>query len=202
MTVRKTSICPSGSIQTPAEDEDFNNETFVPHFQRVNISGEDITGYSAEELRSKSVLLQEAILLRQKYMKMSKQNFSADCDHFLNTSGSTKMTNGVSRSKISLKDYQVHAPKSSGNHWECNFPPNQGYFAVIEKGVFQIYKNKEDMKEGSSINFQYPTLDVFIRDLQKMCTLIADGPLKTFCYKRLVYLSSKFQLHGLLNEIR
>ena len=35
-----------------------------------------------------------------------------------------------------------------------------------------------------------------------MCAMIADGPLKTFCYKRLVYLSSKFQLHGLLNEIR
>ena len=38
--------------------------------------------------------------------------------------------------------------------------------------------------------------------LQLLCAMIADGPLKTFCYKRLVYLSSKFQLHGLLNEIR
>ena len=35
-----------------------------------------------------------------------------------------------------------------------------------------------------------------------MSAMIADGPLKTFCYKRLVYLTSKFQLHGLLNEIR
>ena len=35
-----------------------------------------------------------------------------------------------------------------------------------------------------------------------MCAMIADGPLKTFCHKRLVYLSSKFQLHVLLNELR
>ena len=31
---------------------------------------------------------------------------------------------------------------------------------------------------------------------------IADGPLKSFCYRRLSYLSSKFQLHVLLNELR
>ena len=35
-----------------------------------------------------------------------------------------------------------------------------------------------------------------------MCALIADGPLKSFCYRRLTYLSSKFQLHLLLNELR
>merc|ERR1719445_2507462 len=35
-----------------------------------------------------------------------------------------------------------------------------------------------------------------------MCALIADGPLKSFSYKRLTYLSSKHQLHVLLNEIR
>ena len=35
-----------------------------------------------------------------------------------------------------------------------------------------------------------------------MCALIADGPLKSFCYRRLSYLSSKFQLHVLLNELR
>ena len=41
--MKKTSVCPSGTNQVGDED-DFVNETFVPHFQRVNISGEDITG--------------------------------------------------------------------------------------------------------------------------------------------------------------
>ena len=35
-----------------------------------------------------------------------------------------------------------------------------------------------------------------------MCALIRDGPLKSFCYKRLTFLSSKHQLHVLLNEVR
>ena len=39
-------------------------------------------------------------------------------------------------------------------------------------------------------------------DMQHMCAMIADGPLKSFCYRRLSYLQSKFQLHVLLNELR
>ena len=97
---------------------------------------------------------------------------------------------------------QVHAPKSSGDHWDAKFLPDLGYFLQIEKGVFRVYKSWEDLARARPLDLEYPRLDVFIRDLQKMCTMIADGPLKTFCYKRLTYLSSKFQIHGLLNEIR
>ena len=32
--------------------------------------------------------------------------------------------------------------------------------------------------------------------------MIADGPLKSFCFQRLEYLQSKYKLHILLNEIR
>ncbi|CAG0883500.1 unnamed protein product [Darwinula stevensoni] len=32
--------------------------------------------------------------------------------------------------------------------------------------------------------------------------MIADGPLKTYCYRRLQYLSSKFHLHNLLNDMQ
>ncbi len=54
------------------------------------------------------------------------------------------------------------------------------------------------MAEG----YDYPDLDTYVNDMHLMCALIADGPLKSFCYRRLSYLSSKFQLHVLLNELR
>ena len=41
--MRKASVCQSNTTQN-ADQDDFIHETFVPHFQRVNISGEDITG--------------------------------------------------------------------------------------------------------------------------------------------------------------
>lgn len=58
----------------------------------------------------------------------------------------------------------------------------------------------EDAKEP--IDYMYTKLQQFIQDMQAMCTMIADGPLKSFCYRRLSYLYSKFQLHVLLNELR
>ena len=39
-------------------------------------------------------------------------------------------------------------------------------------------------------------------DLQLLCGMIADGPLKSFCFQRLEFLQSKYKLHILLNEIR
>lgn len=68
-----------------------------------------------------------------------------------------------------------------------------------EHGIFQIYRDA-DCKD----KYDYPTPKVseFIQDMQTMCTMIADGPLKSFCFRRLSYLYSKFQLHVLLNELR
>lgn len=41
----------------------------------------------------------------------------------------------------------------------------------------------------------------FIEDMKFMCNIITDGPLKSHCYKRLAYLTYKYQLHVLLNEM-
>ena len=65
-----------------------------------------------------------------------------------------------------------------------------------------MFRSQEELARGRALDLECPQLEEFIRDLQKMCSMIADGPLKTFCYKRLTYLSSKFQLHSMLNEIR
>jgi len=53
-----------------------------------------------------------------------------------------------------------------------------------------------------AVPHEYPDLGAFVADIQLLCALIANGPLKSFCYRRLSYLSSKFQLHVLLNELR
>ena len=69
-------------------------------------------------------------------------------------------------------------------------------------GVYQVFKNEEDARNNKRIEYEYPDLDKFVTDMHLLCALIADGPLKSFCYRRLSYLSAKFQLHVLLNELR
>ena len=70
-------------------------------------------------------------------------------------------------------------------------------------GVYQVFRNQADVEANCPASgYDYPDLDTYVTDMQLMCALIADGPLKSFCYRRLSYLSSKFQLHVLLNELR
>ena len=41
---------------------------------------------------------------------------------------------------------------------------------------------------------QFPDLETFVTDMQELCAFIADGPLKSFCFQRLSYLQSKYEL--------
>lgn len=77
-----------------------------------------------------------------------------------------------------------------------------GYRTKIVKGVFHVYKTEADLLTDSPIDYNVPDLETFVTDMQHMCAMISDGPLKSFCYRRLSYLQSKFQLHVLLNELR
>ena len=96
----------------------------------------------------------------------------------------------------------MHAPASRGDPWECDFPANKNYKIAPVNGVFNLYASEDDYTNGKPVPYAYPDLATFVRDMNLLCAMIADGPLKSFCYRRLSYLSSKFQLHVLLNELR
>ena len=73
------------------------------------------------------------------------------------------------------------------------------------KGTSQNFNYPFHLKiydNGNVVDYGCPDLSKFVGDMHLLCALIADGPLKSFCYRRLSYLSSKFQLHVLLNELR
>jgi len=94
-------------------------------------------------------------------------------------------------------DHPIHPPKPDRGPWDCDFPPAAtNMSAKLESGVFRVYK------DGRMVDSGVPDLSRFVSDMHLLCALIADGPLKSFCYRRLSYLSSKFQLHVLLNELR
>lgn len=69
-------------------------------------------------------------------------------------------------------------------------------------GVFNLFASDEDLENKKPVPYSYPDLSTFVGDMNILCAMIANGPLKSFCYRRLSYLSSKFQLHVLLNELR
>lgn len=190
-------------------DMDIPEETFIPHFQRLSASGDDSTGVPLEDLKSLSKMLVKGLDIREKYMRLSEQKFPSFCKRFLASKSGKVETKapGESVPKIRVKkseDVPYTLPKTEGNAWECEFPEDTGYKVKVEKGVFQVYKSQDDMlsRAKKPINYEFPDLETFVTDMQEMCAMIGDGPLKSFCFQRLSYLQSKNQLHQLLNEIR
>nr|CAD7395498.1 unnamed protein product [Timema cristinae] len=253
------------SIGPAPDDAEHNFELeehdYVPHFQRVSISGEDTSGVPLEDLQQASSLLVRALHIRERYMAVSHQTFPSITSRFLRSVDSgcvhlldvithedrktieaksrkhadsitlealhdelrlkescseieletPKMTKQLSEreilvqippSVVNFSDHPVHAPASKGNPWECDFLEDKGYFFSPVNGVFHVYKDQESLGRNEAFNYQYPNLASFVTDMNTLCVMMADGPLKSFCYRRLTYLSSKYQLHVLLNELR
>jgi len=195
---------------------------FVAHYQRVNISGEDNTGVPMEDLQTASKLLVQALSIREKYMQVSRQFFPNSVARYLrqvdgktvkyqeHEDRATIEGDDVSKHrKLSVvrlvelqKDHPIHPPKLDKDPWDCEFPENSDHVIDIREGVYNVYSSEEDLKANKPLDYEYPNLEQFVRDMQLLCAFISDGPLKSFCYRRLSYCSSKFQLHVLLNELR
>lgn len=56
---------------------------FVPHFQRVSITGDDTSGVPLEDLEHASHLLITALELRERYMTISHQSFPQTTGRFV-----------------------------------------------------------------------------------------------------------------------
>ncbi|KAG9485430.1 hypothetical protein GDO78_008478, partial [Eleutherodactylus coqui] len=65
----------------------------------------------------------------------------------------------------------------------------------LERQISQDIKNTE-------LDLPYLDLSEFVADMNVLMALIINGPIKSFCYRRLQYLSSRFQMHVLLNEMK
>ncbi|XP_063895689.1 AMP deaminase 2 isoform X2 [Helicoverpa armigera] len=184
-----------------ADDEE--TDFVLPHFQRVAISGEDTSGVPLEDLQQASSYLVQALEMRKRYMEMSQQSYATITARFVRSTDANAPAYVPSvHVQKHIADHIVHPPFRAGKDpWECHNPDPVDYIIRPDRGVFNLYKKGEDGQE-TRLPYEYITLQQFIQDKNTMCNMMSDGPLKSFCYRRLSYLSSKFQLHVLLNELR
>ncbi|XP_034490484.1 AMP deaminase 2 isoform X5 [Drosophila innubila] len=186
---------PDSDDQMPAEKRETDADI---NFQRVSVSGEDTSGVPLEDLERASTLLIEALKLRSHYMAMSDQSFPPTTARFLKTVRLKDRYENMPSKSVSDLLIQT-SPMKHTHAWDVEFVPDEDYHIKPVNGVFHVYTDKEHTNE---LKFQYPDMNQFVNDMQVMCNMIADGPLKSFCYRRLCYLSSKYQMHVLLNELR
>lgn len=60
--------------------------------------------------------------------------------------------------------------------------------------------NKDLSDQEKKPLFDIPDIREYFMDLEYILEVIADGPTKSFAFRRLGYLASKFTMYSLLNE--
>ncbi|XP_014635549.1 PREDICTED: AMP deaminase 2 isoform X1 [Ceratotherium simum simum] len=103
-------------------------------------------------------------------------------------------------------DAPVHPPALEQHPYEhcepSTMPGDLGLGLRMVRGVMHVYTRREPDEHCSEVELPYPDLQEFVADVNVLMALIINGPIKSFCYRRLQYLSSKFQMHVLLNEMK
>jgi len=155
-----------------------------------------------------------------RYMRVSSQEFPSNVARFLGMmngkppvaaetpvnratiAGNPGLLRRLREERRASLNHPIHPPVMEGDPWECEVLPDCGYTVDIRKGIYRVYASKALQEKDQPMDLPVPDLATFVEDMQQLCAMIADGPLKSFCYRRLSYLKSKYELHVLLNELR
>ncbi|KAF7792575.1 hypothetical protein EIP86_003669 [Pleurotus ostreatoroseus] len=100
------------------------------------------------------------------------------------------------------KEVIQHKPSEDNEQFvfeNCEIPGPHGWgFELDEKGVYQVYENVDAHDKTPCFNI--PSIREYFIDLEYVLGVISDGPTKSFAFRRLGYLSSKFTMYSLVNE--
>ncbi|PNJ46222.1 AMPD1 isoform 2 [Pongo abelii] len=169
----------------------------VPDFQRVQITGDYASGVTVEDFEIVCKGLYRALCIREKYMQKSFQRFPKTPSKYLrNIDGEAWVANE--------SFYPVFTPpvkKGEDPFRTDNLPENLGYHLKMKDGVVYVYPNEAAVSKDEPKPLPYQNLDTFLDDMNFLLALIAQGPVKTYTHRRLKFLSSKFQVHQMLNEM-
>lgn len=75
-------------------------------------------------------------------------------------------------------------------------------FGFNDEGVYQVFDANDVAKDGDAAKpiWAAPRLKEYYSDLDYLLGVCSDGPAKSFAFRRLKYLASKWTLYTLLNE--
>lgn len=68
----------------------------------------------------------------------------------------------------------MHAPSTSNDPWNLEFPGSAGFHIKAVDGVFNLYR---DAEFKDRIAYPFLNLEDFVKDMNNICGMMADGPL-------------------------
>ena len=158
----------------------------------------------SEELEEMFQKLEKCIQLRAKYQEFSFQCLGdnpKDSDSWEiyppppqpsyppHNKHSTHETSNASIPQPNIDFAAFHIPQAS-----------QYEFKLNDEGVFCVYESAEAIHGKQTAMSSYPSIREYFQDVEYIQNVSSDGPTKSFAFRRLRYLESKFQMYVLLNE--
>ncbi|XP_078381801.1 AMP deaminase 2-like isoform X2 [Oculina patagonica] len=186
----------------------------LPFYQKLSISGGDISGVSIDELQQAAKLIVEALFIRSKYMALSMQSFCPTTARKLKTVHTDfDVENHYFHLKHHSSDEDLDdtclQPFSVQSPYEIDIPGDCGYLFEMIDGVIQITACKRNVSADATVSesakpviHPVPNLQEFFEDQNILLALSTHGPIKSFAHRRLKYLDYRYSLHSLLNESR
>ncbi|CAH2220681.1 AMP deaminase 1 [Pelobates cultripes] len=169
----------------------------VPDYQKVQITGDYASGVTVDDFELAGKGLFRALAIREKYMRHSIQRFPRTTAQYLRD-----IEGGVWKEEDEIyPDFTPPPQKGEDPFRSDNLPADLGYHAAIKNGVIYVYPDKDAASKKKPKDLNYPDLNTFVDDMNFLITLIAQGPLKTYSHRRLKFLSSKYKVHEMLNEM-
>ncbi|CAM9437159.1 unnamed protein product, partial [Lampetra planeri] len=187
-------------------------------FQRLLITGEDACGVPRDDVVEVSSSLLRALRLRYKYSMLAMHSFFPTTAQPLTSPGASSQPYQGSYRHQNLPRLTPVTPRPPshspfpamagvsggvggggdpyGDYDVSEFPEDCGFTVEMRGGVAHVYDGDE------LVDLPYGDLAAFIADMNILMAMSINGPLKSFCYRRLQFLSAKFQMHALLNEMK
>ncbi|XP_005731583.1 AMP deaminase 3b isoform X1 [Pundamilia nyererei] len=182
--------------QTPATAESLLSDSF-PDFQRVTISGDYCAGITVEDYEQATKGLLKALFIREKYSRLAYHRFPRTTALFLRNAENERW---LEEDEV-LPDIWPYPREGEDPYSMEGIPEDLNYELQIKDGIIHVYESAEALKQEQAYSLPYPDLETFAIDLSHVLAMIADGPTKSYCHRRLNFLGSKFYLHEMLNEM-
>ncbi|CAF1624853.1 unnamed protein product, partial [Rotaria sordida] len=159
-----------------------------------------------EDLEDSVSPLLRALAIRQKYMHHSFQSYPSTVENFL--AKILEDDDQYQRTSLNVnlpKKEESNSSTTAAIKVESPFthpllPPIDACVRA-ENGIYHVYILNEQ-KQWIPANYKYINYDEFIKDFTLISKMTVDGPLQSFCHRRLQYLKTKHELHTLLNEVK
>ncbi|XP_061576870.1 AMP deaminase 3-like [Cololabis saira] len=183
-------------LLTPASPEPCGQEN-TPEFQRVTISGDYCAGITVEDYEQATKSLLKALFIREKYSRLAYHHFPRTTARFLR---SAEDEDWQEDDEV-LPDIWPCPREGEDPYSMEGIPENLNYELRMKDGIVHVYDDGQALAQQQPHSLPYPDFETFAIDLSHVLAMIADGPTKSYCHRRLNFLASKFYLHEMLNEM-